>query len=342
MDQIERYLDQVCRGIAGPRALRQHIRRELAEHLRDAAAVHQTAGMCPDDALARALEDFGGPEQVRAELEATHGHRMMTVVVDKALQWKEMTMKARWVWTTWAHAALLLALTLGLSFFYGCLVFFVPKFKELGRDGWFDATGTGGETRYVLEWCTHTLSGLLSIGSWDVWIALVLVAVWVLFEWRVRSENKTFMRLAGLGTLTVGIYVAAFLMALVLILPPLIFMPPSYHAPRAREIAHQQLVKLDATLQTIDSSTPDRNWMNTWQQVDTIQHAIRMADSAGGNYVWGSDADVARWNSYMQTVEVALHEARDACRIQNSEKFTAAMQSFRQTYAQMRAAPVQR
>ena len=72
MDKLEQYLDRVCRGIGGPRSLRQHIRQELREHLLDAAAEHKRAGLPEEEALARALEDFGGPDQVRSELEATH------------------------------------------------------------------------------------------------------------------------------------------------------------------------------------------------------------------------------------------------------------------------------
>src|ERR1700722_209582 len=89
MDKLEHYLDQVCRGIGGPRELRQHIRQELREHLLDAAAEYRTAGLSPDEALNRALADFGGPDQVRSELEATHGHRLMAVMIDRAMQWKE-------------------------------------------------------------------------------------------------------------------------------------------------------------------------------------------------------------------------------------------------------------
>src|SRR5436190_88534 len=86
----------VHRGIGGPRSLRQHVRQELREHLLDAAADHRAAGLSEEEALARALADFGGPEQVRSELEATHGHRLLPVVIDKALEWKERTMRAKW------------------------------------------------------------------------------------------------------------------------------------------------------------------------------------------------------------------------------------------------------
>src|SRR5215471_2739267 len=108
MDKLEQYLDQVRRSIGGPRSLRQHVRQELREHLLDAMAQHKAAGLSEQAALEKALEEFGKPEEVRSELEATHGHRMMAVVIDKAMQWKERTMRAKWLWTTWAHLALLL------------------------------------------------------------------------------------------------------------------------------------------------------------------------------------------------------------------------------------------
>ena len=91
MDKLEQYLDQVCRSIGGPKSLRQHVRQELREHLLDAVAEHKAAGMTEEKALERALADFGGPEQVRSELEATHGHRLMPVVIDKAALFMMLT-----------------------------------------------------------------------------------------------------------------------------------------------------------------------------------------------------------------------------------------------------------
>src|SRR5208337_5176001 len=64
MDKLEHYLDRVCRGIGGPKSLRQHVRQELREHLLDAVAEHRAAGLSEEEALTRALEDFGGPEQL--------------------------------------------------------------------------------------------------------------------------------------------------------------------------------------------------------------------------------------------------------------------------------------
>src|SRR4051812_30475955 len=106
MEKLERYLDQVCRSLGGPRAMRQHVRQELREHLLDAVAQHRSSGASEGEGLDRALDEFGKSDDVRTELEAAHGYRMMAVAIDKAMQWKEMTMKAKWLWTSWAYLAL--------------------------------------------------------------------------------------------------------------------------------------------------------------------------------------------------------------------------------------------
>jgi hypothetical protein len=77
MDKLERYLNDVCRTIGGPVEMREHVWQELREHLLDAVAQHKAAGMSEADAIATALEEFGKPEEVRSDLEATHGQRMV-------------------------------------------------------------------------------------------------------------------------------------------------------------------------------------------------------------------------------------------------------------------------
>src|SRR5262245_6452921 len=126
MDKLERFLDQACRGVGGPRSLRSHVRQELREHLLDATAAHRAEGLSDDEALARALEEFGGAEELRSELTATHGHRVMNVVVDKALEWKEKTMKATWLWSTWAHVALALIIAAEVFFVVFGMTYLMP------------------------------------------------------------------------------------------------------------------------------------------------------------------------------------------------------------------------
>ena len=151
MEKLEQYLDQVCRTIGGPVAMREHVRQELREHLLDAIAQHKAAGLSEDDAIRKALEEFGKPDEVRSELEAAHGQRTMWLI-DKAMQWKEMTMRAKWLWTTWAYLGLLAVIALESLFITFIVMMIVPKFQKLLHDGMIDqAIIDDSETRWMVN-----------------------------------------------------------------------------------------------------------------------------------------------------------------------------------------------
>src|SRR5262249_8460149 len=138
MDRIDRYVDQVCRHIGGPRAMRQHLRPELREHFLDAGAPHKAAGTPEDKAVEQALEEVGPAAEVRPGMEATHGQRVLAVVLDKAMQWKERTMKAKWLWTSWAYLSLLTVIVLDVLYLTFNVIFIIPRFQKLMRDGLID------------------------------------------------------------------------------------------------------------------------------------------------------------------------------------------------------------
>src|SRR6185437_8385073 len=239
MDKLEHYLDQVCRSIGGPRSLRQHIRQELREHLLDAAAEHKTAGLPEEEALARALEEFGGPEQVRAELEATHGHRLLPVVIDKAMQWKENTMKAKWLWTTWSYLAAVVLIVLEVFFITFNELYIIPKFQKLTRYGILDPAEKG------TAWMAGFLNGLDSVGRYTTQILLLALAAWGLFEWRVKSENKPFIRQSLLGTVAVALMVVVILMAGSLTISFILAVPNNR---MARPWAVEQVTAIDTAI----------------------------------------------------------------------------------------------
>jgi hypothetical protein len=217
MDKLERYLDRVCRGIGGPREMRQHVRQELREHLLDAAARHKAAGIPEERALEQALADFGQPDEVRSGLEEAHGHRLMGVVIDKALDWKEKTMRAKWLWTTWAHVALAVTIALEALFLVLAEVFITPKVKKITQEtgfNWHDVTWAPSVFR-CLDWVSNNVT----------WLLLLTLVVWALFEWRVRSENKSLMRLSAFLTAAAGLMVVVIFTTASLTIPVLLVFP---------------------------------------------------------------------------------------------------------------------
>ncbi len=127
MDKLDAHLDQICRGIAGPGSLRKHLRQELREHLTDAIQGHVAAGISEEQAFQKAIEDFGGAETVRQGLASVYGRRPISLVIEKAMEWKEKTMRAQWLWSSWIYLGMLLVITLEVLFVAGLVVAIWPR-----------------------------------------------------------------------------------------------------------------------------------------------------------------------------------------------------------------------
>jgi hypothetical protein len=337
MDKLEHYLDQVCRSIGGPRSLRQHIRQELGEHLRDAVAEHRAAGMSPEEALNRALADFGGPEQVRAELEATHGHRLLPVVIDKAMQWKEKTMKAKWLWMTWAHLVLVLVIALEVLTLTLANVFLVPRFEKLTHDGLIDPAVFRRDE--VVQWIPSFLAGLRRTGDYTTWLLLGVAVAWGLFEWRVRGENKSFMRLSALGTAAVGLMVAVVLTMASLTLPFFLSVPGM--AKVSAQLGSEQMASIDTSVSAIERAIPNKDWEAMQEQANRASRGVdTLANAPFALQVgpWQEKPTADDLRERLKAANESLWEAQRAIEAKDVERLEAALREFRQSYGPVREA----
>jgi hypothetical protein len=337
MDKLEHYLDQVCRSIGGPRELRLHVRQELREHLLDAAAQHKAAGLPEEEALDRALEDFGGPEQVRSELEATHGHRLLPVLIDKAMQWKERTMRAKWLWTTWSYLTAVLVIALNVLFIVFNSLYIIPKFEKLSRDGIIDPATVDGTG---ISWMPRFLNHLGNIGSrYTIQILLVAAAVWGLFEWRVRSENKPFMRLSVLGTMSVVLMVVAILMAGSLVIPFCVGVPAV--SQMARPWAADQLATIDASIGGLEKAQAKKDWeamREKAEQASDALHRLSAGPALASLVSWPSTPTVEELRAQMKSADENLRAVRQAIEAKDANRLGTALKEFRQSYGPVREA----
>ncbi len=325
MDKLEQYLGQVCRGI-GPRSLRQHLRQELAEHLRDAAAEHRAAGLSEEVALAKAFEDFGGPEQVHSELAATHGERLMGVMIDKAIEWKEKTMRAKWLWTTWAYLATFGVVVLEVLSICFCNVLLVPKLKKIQSDGWLD---TAGEP--TLARLNSYLNGVQWAGEYFTWILVLVATLWGLFEWRVRSENKAFMRLAALGTAAVGLAVAFFFTSAALVIPFELGLPST-------KIARPWVVETVSSVETAVAAlerTPVKDWDAINEHANRAVQAINHLEAGPSMQALASRGEsptLAELQTHQQLAKESLLEVQQAAQDKDSRRANAALKKFHEAF----------
>ncbi|OWK37509.1 permease prefix domain 1-containing protein [Fimbriiglobus ruber] len=334
MDELDRYLDQICRGVAGPRALRQHIRQELGEHLRDAVAGHRAAGMTEADAVARAIEDFGGPDAVRAELLAAHGQRFMTVVIDRTIQWKEATMKARWLWTTWAHLALVGMIALNVALILFVTTALVPMHRNLlMRDGLFPELHVS--ERNFLTWSWSFLGELptLSDGLW--WAGGAAAAI-ALFEWRVRGENKSLVRLSLLGTTALGLtgVVALTLFALV-VSAQVTVMGLYVQAPEKRVAA--QTAGVDASVAALEQAVAQKDWDEIRYKANSAALEMGKLTRAGAFaptlVAMQQQSKTDDLRAQLKTAQASLREAYEAAGKKDAPGVDAALKKFHEAYS---------
>ena len=338
MDKLEEYLDRVCRGIGGPRSLRQHVRQELREHLLDAVARHQTAGASPQESLDRALAEFGTSDEVRSELEATHGHRVMGVVLDKALQWKEMTMKAKWLWMSWANLGLAMVIALEILFVTFVAMFIAPKFHLLLRDGLLDP---GVLDEPAVSWMLAFLNGVWSVAEkYTTFLVIFVVAAWGLFEWRVRSENKSLMRLSALATVACGLTVVVVLTTGSLVVLFCLGLPASGRL--AQPYAIQQISQLDASTAALDQAMAQKNWTAMHDQVDranlALENLLRTGSALPALTSKNEPPTVQELRAQVQAASESLAQAQQAIRDKDESRLETAIQGFRKSFAPVREA----
>jgi hypothetical protein len=335
MDRLEHYLDQICRSIGGPRSLREHVRQELREHLLDAVAQHKAAGLPDEEAMARALTDFGRPEELRSELEATHGHRMLALVIDRAMQWKEMTMRAKWLWTTWAYLSLVAVLALEVLFITFMVLYIVPKFQKLMHDGMVEYA--------ILEeqgvtWMPAFLNGLMVVNSgYTTFFVLGVAALWGLFEWRVTSENKTFMRLSVLGTAAAGLLSVVVLTAGTLVISFTLAMPAL--GRMARPFALEQVSALDTSVGALEQSLAKEDWTTAQEHADQASSALhRLARGPALTSLtsWNESPTVEELQAQVSAAHEQLRAAQQALVAKDTGRVHAALGGFRKSFGPVR------
>ena len=335
MDRLDSYLNQICWSIGGPKALREHVRQELRAHLLDAVEQHKTAGLTDDEAVTKAMEEFGRPEDLRPELEATHGHRMLAVLIDGALQWKERTMRARWLWASWANLTVGLVITLELLLiaFNGYFIF--PKFQSLVYDGFIDA----GSVRHAgNSWMLEFLDRLGTVQeNYTWWILLAALVAIGLFEWRVKGENKSLMRLSALGTSALGLFLVVIVMTVSLVVTFCSATPRV--GPMVRPWAVEQVASIDAAIEGIEQARVKKDWDAMREQAERASSATERLGRGPAIHslvVWGASPTLGKLRGDVHATTEHLRDVQKAIREKDEIRLSTSLRELRNSYEPVR------
>jgi hypothetical protein len=212
------------------------------------------------------------------------------------------------------------------------VIFLVPKFQRLMRDGMID--------RAILEehgvaWMASFLRGLTEVGGhYTTWLLLLAIVVCGLFEWRVRSENKSFIRLSAWGTLAVGLLVVGVLTAGTLVVPYLLAAPESVRI--ARPFALQQIASIDTAAAALEQALAKQDWASVQRHASQAAEALDVLAAAGpavGSLTprYGPP-NSEELRAQLRSAGGCLAEAREAAREKDAGRVGAAVRKFRALY----------
>ena len=195
MKDIESYLDQACRSINGPEELREHLRQELKEHLDEAIEALVVEGASPEEAAHQAMESLGEPESIREGMESVYSPGVTSLFVEEAIKWKDK----RWHLAAQIILLFVIGTLPGVNLFLGIMI--APRVETIYRDLGTDLPG-------YYQW-------MKDAAAWIVPGLILLIAAVGVFEWKLKSDNKTRIRTAMFAVLSFISANAAFWMTYV-------------------------------------------------------------------------------------------------------------------------------
>lgn len=243
-------------------------------------------------------------------------------------------MRAKWVWTTWAYLALTSVIVVAVLWITFANVFLVPKFQRLTHDGMLDPAIFEEQG---VAWMPAYLNRVQSWGGEATLWLILAVGAWGFFEWSVRSENKSFMRLSALGTVGLVLLMVGVLMSGSLVIPFMLGMPAL--GKMTKPFAAEQFATIDSAVALLEQAAAKQDWEAASEQAD---RAGRAAELLRGPAVTslvarqGPNADDLR--AQVKSVKEALSEAARAVRGKDAGMLESALQKFRQTFAPLREA----
>jgi hypothetical protein len=196
---------------------------------------------------------------------------MMAVVIDKALDWKEKTMRAKWLWTTWAFLAVATVIALEVLFITFMVLYIVPKFQKLMHDGIVDPAIFEEQS---ITWMPRFLNDLQYLTNhYTTWITLGALLLWGLFEWRVKNEYKPFIRVSVFGMVASTLMVVIILQAGSMLVSFCLAAPPM--AQMATPYAQKQVAVLESAVAAFEENKTKKQWFRMEEQLFLASMALK-------------------------------------------------------------------
>jgi hypothetical protein len=224
---------------------------------------------------------------------------------------------------------------LEILFCWFSLVYLLPKFKKIRADGMFVSDE---HTETTLNWIYNFFNNVQSFFEYVTTpVVLVIVALWALFEWRFRGENKAFVRLSALGTVGAGLALVVVMMGVSMVIPFMLAMPAYGKITRPWAViqagqAESEVAQLKLAVGKPDWEAAGRHAKEALEAMNRLSHGPSL-HSLSWTQPGPRHQDVQEaWTTARQ----ALERAREAVREKDAKRVEQALATFRTAFEPIR------
>jgi hypothetical protein len=182
-----------------------------------------------------------------------------------------------------------------------------------------------------------------SVSAHGVLLLAVLAIAWALFEWRVRGENKSFIRLALMATAGVVLMGACVMSAAVASIPTVMAVPALISRPPDRAVA-DLTARLDASVAALNRAAANQDWpaieehaaaaarfMNSLNALSAAPFVLASATS-------GEPSRAVEFRNSLREARQCIDDARAAAFTHDAARLESGIRKFEAAYQPIRAA----
>ena len=163
---------------------------------------------------------------------------------------------------------------------------------------------------------------------------MVAVGAWGLFEWRVRGENKTLIRLSALGTAGLVLTLAAVVVATALVIPFMLGLPALTRM--SEPFAMEQIVMIDLTVGANRCRDNAKGVEAVPENAERASLALNRLSAAAGAIPTGVPAaeplTVDGLRMQLRAANDQMVVARQAAQEKDGARLEAALRKFHELY----------
>jgi hypothetical protein len=213
----------------------------------------------------------------------------------------------------------------------------IPKYQKLLRDGMIEYDAL---VEHEVAWMPAFLNRLQEVtGGYTTILVLGAAVLWGLFEWRVKSENKSLMRLSALGT------VAAILMAVIMLAAGAMAVSFTLAMPAmgqlSRPYALERVTTIETSTSALEAALPNNDWQAMREQAEHASYALRKLAQGPLLHALSRTSEpqsLDELRDHVQAARERLAQVNESIAEKDGEQLKASLAEFRKAFEPVRQA----